>query len=49
MVLLGPLALTIVGQNVEMEGTALVFFGVSLVAVVILLYLLAKREGRPRW
>ncbi|MBI4413302.1 MAG: hypothetical protein HY576_02885 [candidate division NC10 bacterium] len=45
MTLLGPLALTIVGQDVAIEGWAAVFFAVLLVIIAIFLFVLAKREG----
>lgn len=45
MTLLGPLAITIVGQDTAIEGWAALFFGIFLVIIAIWLFLLAKRES----
>jgi hypothetical protein len=49
MFLLGPLAITITGQDTAIQGWAGIFFGVPLVLVGILLFILARREGSGDW
>ena len=44
MTLLGPLAITITGQDTAIEGWAAVFFGILLVIIAVFLIRLAKRE-----
>ncbi|KRT70538.1 MAG: hypothetical protein XU15_C0004G0114 [candidate division NC10 bacterium CSP1-5] len=44
MTLLGPLAITITGQDTAIETWAAVFFGILLVIIAIFLIRLAKRE-----
>ena len=45
MTLLGPLAITITGQDTAVEWWAAVFFGILLVLIAVFLIRLAKRES----
>ena len=45
MTLLGPLAITITGQDTAIEGWAAVFFRILLVLIAVFLIRLAKRES----
>ena len=49
MTLLGPLAITITGQDTAIEGWAAVIFGILLVVIAFFLIHLVKRERSYPW
>jgi len=49
MTLLGPLAITITGQDTAIEGWAAVIFGILLVIIAFFLIRLVKRERSYPW